>query len=67
MRDGLTAHERQITDLARDGLSNSDIGTRLFVSPRTVEWHLSKVFSKLGIHYQQELANSVDSSEAAPA
>jgi DNA-binding CsgD family transcriptional regulator/tetratricopeptide (TPR) repeat protein len=55
-RDDLTAHERQIAQLACDGLSNPEIGARLFVSPRTVEWHLRKVFGKLGIHRRRELA-----------
>jgi DNA-binding CsgD family transcriptional regulator len=48
-RDDLTAQERQIAQLARDGLSNPEIGARLFLSPRTIEWHLHKVFAKLGI------------------
>ena len=58
----LTAQERQIAQLARDGLSNPEIGTRLFLSPRTVEWHLRKVFTKLGIRSRRELPNTLASS-----
>jgi DNA-binding CsgD family transcriptional regulator len=54
-RDELTTQERQIAQLARDRLSNSEIGSRLFLSPRTVEWHLGKVFGKLGIGSRREL------------
>ena len=61
-RDDLTAQERQIAELARDGLSNPEIGARLFLSPRTVEWHLRKVFGKLGIHSRYELAGALTSS-----
>jgi DNA-binding NarL/FixJ family response regulator len=61
-RDDLTAQERQIAELARDGLSNPDIGARLFLSPRTVEWHLRKVFGKLGIRSRHELANALQGS-----
>ena len=53
--DELTAQEAEIARLARDGLSNPEIGSRLFLSPRTVEWHLRKVFMKLGIGSRQQL------------
>ncbi len=56
-RDELTAQERQIAELARLGLSNPEIGARLFLSPRTVEWHLHHVFAKLGIRSRRELAS----------
>src|SRR4051794_26173538 len=45
MRDELTAQQLQIAELARGGLSNAEIGGRLFLSPRTVEWHLHHVFT----------------------
>jgi len=65
-RDDLTPQERQIAQLARDGLSNPEIGARLFLSRRTVEWHLRKVFGKLGIRSRHELANALAHSDSEP-
>jgi DNA-binding CsgD family transcriptional regulator len=50
--------------MASDGLSNPEIGARLFLSPRTVEWHLRKVFAKLGIHSRRELADALPGPES---
>ena len=61
----LTAQEEQIARLVRDGLSNSEIGARLFLSPRTVEWHLSKVFDKLAITSRRQVGAALDGRHEA--
>jgi DNA-binding NarL/FixJ family response regulator len=54
-RNVLTAQETQVARLAATGHTNPEIGSQLFISPRTAEYHLHKVYSKLGISSRRQL------------
>jgi DNA-binding NarL/FixJ family response regulator len=58
--DDLTPQERQIARLLADGHSTRSVAARLFLSPKTVEYHLRKVYTKLGIHSRPELAEILE-------
>jgi DNA-binding CsgD family transcriptional regulator len=64
-RDELTAQEAQIARLAADGLSNAEIGAELFISYRTVEWHLKKVYAKLDIKSRKQISKALSAGGRA--
>jgi DNA-binding CsgD family transcriptional regulator len=66
-RDALTPQEAQIARMATEGRANPEIATQLFLSGRTVDWHLDRVYAKLGITSRNELAQALGGAEAVSA
>src|SRR5437899_2935498 len=66
-RDDLTVQEAQVARLAREGVSNAEIGERLFISRSTVEYHLHNVFTKLGISSRHQLEHALPPEPSAAA
>src|SRR5256714_2135001 len=66
-RGQLTAQEEQIARFAGDGQTNQEIGAQLFLSPRTVEWHLHKVFTKFGVGSRMQLRDKLPAAARTAA
>jgi DNA-binding NarL/FixJ family response regulator len=61
VQPSLTTRERQVAELAAEGVKSRDIADRLYLSPRTVENHLQRVYAKLGVNSRTELAPALRS------
>ena len=66
-RDALTPQEAQIARMATEGYANTEIATQLFLTGRTVDWHLDKVYAKLGVGSRDELAQALGDPEPVSA
>jgi DNA-binding CsgD family transcriptional regulator len=65
-QDELTPQEAHVARLAADGHTNVEIGAELYLSPRTIEWHLKKVFMKLGISSRRALRETLRRQDQGP-